>query len=122
MDKDRLLRVKGKLNRPFCKEFPILLCKDSNLTALIIKSLHIKLGHCRFYRILSEFRNRFFVQKIFFTVNSISKTNMNPLEYFPDFKLQLHSIYNAKTSYDVEVVNGFFKFKRWDALSYPSTK
>ena len=102
IDKD-LLKVKGKFIKPFSNDFPVLLPKNSELTKLIITSLHNKLGHCGFYRILCELRKRFYIEKIFSTVKLVvkncvicKKSNATVLKlnqsYFREFRSNPNSI------------------------------
>ena len=69
-DKDGILRVRAKFDRWFEKRSPdpCLLAKNSALTRLIIRQVHIKKGHAGCYSVLNELRRRFYIQSHFSTV------------------------------------------------------
>ena len=68
-DDNGILRVKTKMQRWKEREdrndYPILLCKSSRLTDLVIVHVHKKLCHSGLYATLSEFRKQFYVSHAF---------------------------------------------------------
>ena len=74
-DRNGLLRVCSKFEL-FCKDgktcyFPILLPKDSRITELIIRDLHVKLAHSGLYVLLNEMRKRFYIPRFFSVVKKV---------------------------------------------------
>ena len=74
-DKNGLLRLCNKFER-FHKDgktcyFPILLPKDSRITELIIRDLHVKLAHSSLYVLLNEMRKRFYIPRFFSVVKKV---------------------------------------------------
>ena len=50
---------------------PILLPTDSDVTILIIRNMHEKLGHAGIYSVLKQLRNRFWIPKYFSAIKKI---------------------------------------------------
>ena len=67
---DSLLRVRSKFGRsnPEQRSFPILLPKNSLLTTLIIRDLHIQYSHAGVYTLLKELRCSFWITHCYSTV------------------------------------------------------
>lgn len=63
MDDFGIVRVKAKFKTWKCSgnEFPILLCKSSHLTNLIIREIHEKSYHRGIYHVLADFRKLYYV-------------------------------------------------------------
>ena len=89
VDSSSILRVKSKFSNVFTQErdFPILLHKDSYLTTLIIRDLHIRMMHSGIYATLKEFRKQFFIKNYFSAVRKVLKEcvtcrrhNSNPVK------------------------------------------
>lgn len=73
-DERGILRVKSQFDKwaDHSKyKFPILLCKTSKITELIIFDLHIRFSHAGCYSVLSEFRKQFYVPHHFSVVKRI---------------------------------------------------
>ena len=64
--------LRGK-NKNLCY-FPILLDKNSELTKLIIKNIHLKNFHVGKYHVLKELRQNFYIPKMFSTVKKCLKS------------------------------------------------
>ena len=75
-DCDGLLKIKSKFdrwkeNKNFC--FPILLCKGTHLTELIIRDTHERFAHAGCYSILSQLCKQFWVPHFFTIVKMVIK-------------------------------------------------
>jgi len=70
LDDDGIMRVRGKFetSKISC---PVLLSKSSPLTELIIRSLHVKMGHAGKYSVLTELRREFYIPSLFSRVKMI---------------------------------------------------
>ena len=71
-----LLRVKGKCGKLKISKglkYPILLHKNSKLTALIINDFHHTLGHPGIHKVLSLLREQFWITSAYITVKRIVK-------------------------------------------------
>ena len=77
LDKEGIIRVKSKFDRwtdHVKHEFPVLLAKNSHLTALIINKIHANKGHAGCYSVLNELRQQFYLPSHFSVVRKILRT------------------------------------------------
>ena len=71
---DDLIRVQSKFDRwaDHAKyNYPVLLAKDSKLTALIVSDIHSKRGHAGIYSVLNELRKNYYVPNHFSIVKRV---------------------------------------------------
>ena len=74
LDCDGLIKVKCKFGRFQGNfQYPILLPKDSTLTALIIRDQHFSLSHASFYTLLANMRKKFWIESVYSTVKKVVK-------------------------------------------------
>ena len=75
IDEDGILKVKSKISRNLevYTEHPILLDRDSHLTSIIIRDIHLKMNHSGKYTVLSQFRKDFYIFKVYSKVKSVIK-------------------------------------------------
>ena len=74
IDSNGIIRVRGKmhkLNASFSEKFPVLLPRNSPLTASIIHDMHVTMKHCGVYKLLLQFRKEFYITSAFSLVESI---------------------------------------------------
>ena len=77
LDPEGLIRVKSKCRR--MKEiqslnkfsFPLLISKNSHLSKLVIRDLHLKLSHAGCYSVLAELRKNFWITHVYSTVKKV---------------------------------------------------
>ena len=73
IDELGILRVKSKLPKNYNFR-PILMPKDSQLTAIIIRNIHENLFHSGIYAVLKELRKNFWILHYFSVVRKVLKT------------------------------------------------
>ena len=76
VDNVSIIRVRSKFGREYKNvqyNCPILLCKSSRLTELIVEECHRKLSHGGCYSVISELRKTIYIPQIFSTVKKILK-------------------------------------------------
>ncbi|XP_068249643.1 uncharacterized protein [Palaemon carinicauda] len=69
--KDTLLRIRSKFGRNEQIFFPVLLPKHSLLTKLLIRDMHVSLGHAGVYSILAQLRKQFWIIHFYSTVKKV---------------------------------------------------
>ena len=88
-DSDAILRVRSKFARKEDQNyFPILLSKNSLLTKLIIRDMHVRLGHAGVYMLLGQLRKQFWIIHYYSTVRRVLREcvtcrqlNERPINY-----------------------------------------
>ena len=77
IDPDGLIRVKSKCQRMKGIQklnkftFPLLISRNSALSPMIIRDLHIKLSHAGCYSVLAELRKNFWITHVYSTVKKV---------------------------------------------------
>ena len=71
LSKDNLLKVKSKFGTCAQSKYPILLPKNSKLTNLIIRDLHVSFSHAGIYTLLKELRKEFWITHYYSTVRKM---------------------------------------------------
>ncbi|XP_068215919.1 uncharacterized protein [Palaemon carinicauda] len=69
--KDTLLRIRSKFGRNEQIFFPVLLPKHGFLTKLLIRDMHVSLGHAGVYSILAQLRKQFWIIHFYSTVKKV---------------------------------------------------
>ncbi|XP_068247877.1 uncharacterized protein [Palaemon carinicauda] len=69
--KDTLLRIRSKFGRNEQIFFLVLLPKHSLLTKLLIRDMHVSLGHAGVYSILAQLRKQFWIIHFYSTVKKV---------------------------------------------------
>ena len=72
-DESHILRIQSKFDRKVDYN-PILLPSNSQLTTLIVRHTHVKLGHSGIYATIREVRKNFWIEKCFSTVKKVYKS------------------------------------------------
>jgi len=77
IDRDGLIRVKGKLKKlkaDYGEKCPVLLSKDCPISKSIIWDTHLKLKHGGIHRVLARIRKEFWITNAFTCVKKLLKT------------------------------------------------
>ena len=72
-DDNGILRVKCKIQHigKTMYDFPVLLCKSSHVTDILISDFHTKLNHSGKYAVMSELKKSFYIPRCFSTVKKV---------------------------------------------------
>ena len=80
IDKDLLIRVKGKMDRHDSyvgSKYPILLSKHSDMVGAIVSDYHLDMHHASTYKVLNQIRKEFHIPHAYNTIRKILKPCIN---------------------------------------------